>query len=215
MKSSIHFTLYLAFVLGLSACQSLGLGPKQDSQISFDYVDEQGEPILTQRSFTLDQTSPSRSFSSDQSPTTLGVDSIWVARSINFNHEPLNTLDSLNYNSLGLTFYQKELKSLLVEDEECKCFNYPDDQTFMDRFWREGMVLNENQKIYATYTFSFSLFYTDIATDPNSELSFIAINQKDGAIFMKAEFDIGFGGSFSQIRFSNGEMQVEIPFIQQ
>jgi len=212
MNPRLLFNLFLVFALGLFACQSVGVGPKQDSQITFDFVDGEGEALLEQKRFSLDQSSNTNVFSSQLQPTELGEDSIWVARIVNFDNDPLNAFDSLCYYNLSLTFYYKELKSLLVEDEDCKCFNYPDKETFEDRFWSDGTLLNENQQIIVIYTKSFGMSYLKVNEDPSSNITFNVVKQKNGAIYLKADFELTFGSSVYQSLFSNGEFQIEIPF---
>lgn len=210
MKNSISILVSFAFLLGMVSCESIGVGPKQTSQISFDLVNADGSSYYPDHlSFSLAQFNTSTPYQGFGAPDNQSADSVWVGRVVSIDTSPIGDLDSLQAISFSLHFFQKEAKDLLVLNSECNCLDYPDAETFAERFFSDGKQLTERQNIYATYRRTFALFESDRM---NSEISIKAIKRLENTLYFKADFDFSYGNLLGVFTMQNGDFQLEIPY---
>lgn len=208
MKTSISIFVLLAFLLGMISCESVELGPEQASQASFDLVDADGNAYYPeQRTFTLPQFTTNTAYQGYGAPVNQSSDSTWVGRIVNLDISPMAEIDNLLAINYRIHFYQKEANDLLVLNDECKCLDYPDAETFADHFFNDGKPLNERQSVSATYLAPFAMNFTASAS---SQVSLKATKRNKNILYIKADFEFGF--EFGDFEMKNGNFQLEIPY---
>lgn len=213
MKISISTIVALAFLLGVSSCESFGLGPNQNSQISFELVDGEGNAYYPDNlAFTMRQFSSVTPASSLSAPAIQSADSSWVIRVVNIDPTKFGEIDSLQAFGFNVQFYQKEANDLLELDAGCACLNYPDAASFIDRFFTNTEELSNNQRILFSYRRTFAIYLTDPATGPDRSFDISATKRIDNTIFVKGNFELPFGSGSEVFRMEKGEFQFDIPY---
>jgi len=193
MKTLIAHLTTLIVLLGLFSCESMRLGPNQDSEVSFDMVDAEGNAFFANNlNFKLRQFSSSNPSSSLLAPGIQSPDSSWVIRVVNIDTRMIEELDSLNDLGFNFQFYQKESNDLLVLDPVCSCLNYADELSFQDRFFTNTNDFTDNQRIFISYRKTFSIFNVDPASqsDARFEITILSISPRKMASGYSIKFKL-------------------------
>ncbi|MFK7922869.1 MAG: hypothetical protein AB8H47_12970 [Bacteroidia bacterium] len=206
MKTSIVIFVVLAFLMGLVSCESMGLGPKQVSQASFELVDSDGDAYYPGNlSFTLPQFRTSTAYQGYGAPVNQSSDSAWVGRIVELNSSPMAEVENLQTLNYRIHFYQKEATDLLVLNDDCKCLDYPDAASFAEHFFNDAKPLSERQSIIASFLYPFAQNFT---VSESSQVSIKASKNSKDTLYIKADFEF----EFRDFRMQNGDFELEIPY---
>ncbi|MEL7531696.1 MAG: hypothetical protein AAFN10_10330 [Bacteroidota bacterium] len=215
MKSFLLRLTPFVLLLGLIACDPIGLGPNQDSEVRFDMTDQDGNAYFADNlSFELRQFSSSNPSSSLQAPPILSGDSSWVIRVVNVDTRMIEELDSLNDLGFNFQFYQKETNDLLELDPICSCLNYPDATSFMERFFANTTDFSDNQRIFVSYRKTFAIYNIEPWQEAESTFEITAARREEDKIYLKGNFDFSFGSSTGSdfFRLENGSFKFDIAY---